>query len=352
MTEDDVRQSLHLESADLVVSPVPEDLLRRGHRSLHARRAWAVGGTAAAAAIVVGVSWYAASDARDDDSTAPATAPLAPVTGTGEANRAPSPVISVGQWEPGDPSLRALVGGVVTMDSNGCVYLRNADHTTDVIWPAGYTAETSPGVPLLIRDAAGDVVAGLGTQINSGGGSVPALGTLACRAGTGDAVVIQSDPIVINGLAPQNSPLSRHEQRLVDAFISFAGAPSPKTLADVPFASEVALGMSDQILLRRGSGELSDASTWVLPIDSFDGLTGPFSALRQLAEATGPVEVSTGEHQHCAGPPLTLPPELAGLRQISIQPHDAAMCIQWWSVDLFLADGGDIRAVTVDYMGP
>lgn len=37
--------------------------------------------------------------------------------------------------------------------------------------------------------------------------------------------------------------------------------------------------------------------------------------------------------------------------QVSIQPTDVA-CLDWWSVDLFLDDPGDIRGVIVDPGSP
>lgn len=78
---------------------------------------------------------------------------------------------------------------------------------------------------------------------------------------------------------------------------------------------------------------------------------GPFSALDLLAQDR-PVTVTAGPHDHCAGPPMPIHAELEGLRQISIQPTDATSCLEWWVVDLFLTEAGDLAGVTLDLWEP
>lgn len=100
--------------------------------------------------------------------------------------------------------------------------------------------------------------------------------------------------------------------------------------------------------------------------DYFRGYTGPFSPLssiRQHVEGdntnepmrrSGDLQVSVGDHPHCASPPAPVPPNLESLRRVSVQPADALIttCLDWFSVDLFIGPSGDIKAVTLDLFEP
>lgn len=44
--------------------------------------------------------------------------------------------------------------------------------------------------------------------------------------------------------------------------------------------------------------------------------------------------------------------DFVGLRHLSIQPSDAASCLEWWTVNLFLNGGGLIAGVTLDLWEP
>lgn len=98
------------------------------------------------------------------------------------------------------------------------------------------------------------------------------------------------------------------------------------------------------------AAETADANNWFASIDGFEGFSGSFSALESLEGR--PVEVIVGPHDHCAGQPLELPESLLGLRQLSLQPTDATSCIEWFAVDVFVNDAGQIEAVMLALFGP
>lgn len=116
-----------------------------------------------------------------------------------------------------------------------------------------------------------------------------------------------------------------------------------------PPAPEVSLGLGYQII-RRYDGE-GHPRSWRLP-GPFAGRTGPFSVLDVVAGSDGTYRLLVGRHPRCVGPPIAPSPELTGLRQLSIQPRSWETCLQWWSVDLFINDVGQIQAITLDYWDP
>lgn len=146
-------------------------------------------------------------------------------------------------------------------------------------------------------------------------------------------------------------PTSEDEQLIAD-LIAFARAPTPSTLASLPFADDgVWLGLGDQPLERRTIPDLADANAWTLEAVAFRGRVGPFSALDHLADANE-LDVVVGEHPHCAAPPIPPPPEVADLRRLSVQPASYDSCARWWTVDLFIGADGSIEAVTLDRWEP
>ena len=127
-----------------------------------------------------------------------------------------------------------------------------------------------------------------------------------------------------------------------------------KPFSEVPIASEVLLWLGPT-----SSGELApgqrpgDPSAWQLEPESgsFRAYDGPFSALDTLSEADN-IVISGGTHSHGASPPMPVPDQVAGLRHISIQPTDIDSSLEWFTVDLFLTDSGEIAAVTLDLWEP
>lgn len=70
------------------------------------------------------------------------------------------------------------------------------------------------------------------------------------------------------------------------------------------------------------------------------------SILDVLAASDGRYRVDVGPHAHCAGPVRPPPRRFDGRRQISITPAGPlASCLDWWVVDLFVNDVGQIEGV-------
>lgn len=148
-------------------------------------------------------------------------------------------------------------------------------------------------------------------------------------------------------------PVTAEDRVVAERLKAFAQDPDVETFEETPFAPEVRLGLGPQLVgPPRPARELADPAAWQLdPDELFRAYAGPFTALALLAD-TGNVRVAGGPHRHCASPPMPVPDEIAHLRQISIQPTDFDSCMQWFTVDLFLTDDGQIAAVTLDLWEP
>jgi hypothetical protein len=66
------------------------------------------------------------------------------------------------------------------------------------------------------------------------------------------------------------------------------------------------------------------------------------------------MQVSLGDHPHCASPPVPPPRGMAGARRVSVQPDENSItsCLAWFSVDLFLDEHRNVVAVTLDIWEP
>lgn len=136
---------------------------------------------------------------------------------------------------------------------------------------------------------------------------------------------------------------------VIDAFLAFAADPSPDRAADLPLAADVALGLGPDIAFTRPSADLADPSAWQIDRAEFRAWSGPFSALDIAAE---PVIITIGDHPRCAAPPEPPPSQFESHRRISIQPEMATSCLEWWTIDFFIDDDGDIAAITLDLFAP
>ena len=141
------------------------------------------------------------------------------------------------------------------------------------------------------------------------------------------------------------------DRATASALIAFAADPSSASFDALPLAPMVSLGLGDTIRDTVDRAALDDPARWVLTAEAFRAHTGPFSALRLLAGADD-VQVLAGPHPHCASPPVPAPSGFETLRRVSIQPVSTSSCLDWWTVDLYLDDGGDIAAVTLDLWEP
>ena len=128
----------------------------------------------------------------------------------------------------------------------------------------------------------------------------------------------------------------------------------------------VRLGLADRLLVDLQVASAADPAAWEIDEPLFRAHTGPFSAPAMLAAriegtdrrpplpAGGALTVTVGEHPHCTSAPVPAPPGLESLRQVSVQPTAESMtsCLDWFTVDLFVADDGAVVAVTVDVWEP
>jgi hypothetical protein len=143
------------------------------------------------------------------------------------------------------------------------------------------------------------------------------------------------------------------DRELMRSFVAFARSPTDATWRSLPLAPTVHLGLGQRLVLRRSASELRDPEAWTINVKSFRAYGGPFSALRLLSEKpAGPLHVSVGPHRHCASPPLPPPHRVAALRRVSVQPSNPETCLLWFSVDVYVDDLGEVRAVTLDAWEP
>lgn len=73
------------------------------------------------------------------------------------------------EWTPGNGGDSAGIPGVLSLDSEGCVYLDNEGQQIWAVWPKGFTARDPEG-RLELMDPSGDVVAVEGDELFLGGG--------------------------------------------------------------------------------------------------------------------------------------------------------------------------------------
>jgi hypothetical protein len=163
--------------------------------------------------------------------------------------------------------------------------------------------------------------------------------SLGHRAGPVDLTAEQTD--------------AENAETIVRSFLRFAEEPSVSTAESLPFADSVRLGLASELHQDRSRSQLADPAAWVIDEEYFRAYTGPFSALDVAARAQNPI-VSVGEHPHCASPPVPPPDDVADLMRVSVQPdiEQIDSCLQWWTVDFFINQAGQIEAVTLDLWEP
>lgn len=148
---------------------------------------------------------------------------------------------------------------------------------------------------------------------------------------------------------------SAGEQAVLDALVAFAQDPSDATFPDLPLANTVRLGLGQTLHAAVDAGDLRNPQAWVIDEETYAAFSGPFSAIDRLqAVDPGDLTATAGPHPHCAGPPRPAPDGLDGLRRLSLQGDDDGdpSCIGWFTVDVFVDDDLQIRAVTLDLWEP
>jgi hypothetical protein len=156
-------------------------------------------------------------------------------------------------------------------------------------------------------------------------------------------------------LAPSEEAPTDADRALIDDFISFATDSTTRTAAAVPWAATIDVGLGPVVLSEVRATEVADSGAWTIPIAHHQAWTGPFNPLWQLEfhPAAG-YDVSVGAHPHCANPPRLPPVGYAEHRRVSLQPtaDSYTSCLEWFTIDLFLDDAGDVAAVTLDLYEP
>jgi hypothetical protein len=384
MKDETARDLLHDAVADADVRPAPVDeLVRRGAASRRRTRFAQVGGVAAA---VAGIAFggMALTSGESQDSTPPAADDVPKQTQQSNvAEPDPNPAEA---WPPTGPEVErpAAVECVHFYPQDIDAWGTAIDATVtrvelglprEGLTPATVTLEVHEvlkgSVPSTIQATAFDadwllppdpqdavgvrIITALGRNVSTGGLSMPACGFT--RPWRLDELALWQ-----SALHQATDPITARDEQLAEALHLFAVEPSEANLAGIPFADTVGLGLGSEVInevpLDHAIGsraDLSDPVSWRIDVPHFRAHSGPFTALKDL-RTSDPAqwELSTGPHSSCVGPTVAPSAELAGYRQLSIQPadHTYSGCLDWWSVDLFIDDQGRIHAVTLDLYEP
>ena len=138
---------------------------------------------------------------------------------------------------------------------------------------------------------------------------------------------------------------------LARQFYRFAADPS----LGAPFApEEVWVGIEHgPTAVSLTGAELTDPTAWRIGT-GYAERTGPFSALEVLASSAGYFELHPGVVPTCSHVNAEAPPELVGLRAVTLTPAPDTVqaCMQWWGVTLFLDSQDRIRGVALRLGSP
>lgn len=99
--------------------------------------------------------------------------------------------LSTSSWKPGDDKMMIAIRGRIALSEGDCVYLEGSDGSkSNVIWPAGYSAELRRDGTLTLRNPAGEAVGHEGTQVSVAGGGISMheggkAPDVACKVGGG-----------------------------------------------------------------------------------------------------------------------------------------------------------------------
>lgn len=154
--------------------------------------------------------------------------------------------------------------------------------------------------------------------------------------------------------APADAPASslpEADTALARQFYRFAADPA----LGASFApQEVWIGIEDgPTAVSRPASGLDELAAWELG-EEYAERSGPFSALDTLALSGGYYDLTAGVTRTCPQGNGEAPPELRGLRAISLTAPDdvTSACSEWWGVTLFLDDQRRIRGVALRLGSP
>lgn len=365
-TEEQVRQLMHRDAAEISVGPAPtSELVRKGRRSAVRWRAAPLLAVTVTVGVVLVAGWLSPDGARVTEIAPVDEAPLTRITPVDEAPL----VINTGNWRPGDAGMRALIRGELRVNADGCVYAGTANGPLAVVWPAGYTAERrADGVVVMRPD--GEVVAAEGREFSAGGGLGGSASAVTCLSDSGEIAYVQDALPPLNAPEPRSDnttrqptsePLSKSDIEALSALVEFAADPRSTTFARLPLAPQVALGLGNEIHRRVDAKALGEPSAWVVPTPGSAALhwSWSLSALRPLRAGLNGQDigsdpayrVTSGPDRGCitrTGPP----DDLRGLRQLNIEPAKTRSCVEWYVVRVYLDANDNISAVLVDIFEP
>lgn len=135
---------------------------------------------------------------------------------------------------------------------------------------------------------------------------------------------------------------SAHDHRLATMLYSFSREPQGNA---APWAPRVTLSASDgQAHMTVTDRQAVHPSQW-----RFDEPFAQVSILDVLASSRGRFRVDVGPRSRCVGPVRPPLRTFQRLRQITITPSAPLdSCLEWWAVDLYVNDVGQIEGVSLD----
>lgn len=146
-------------------------------------------------------------------------------------------------------------------------------------------------------------------------------------------------------------PVNGKDAELARQFYRFAADPS----LGAPFATgDVWIGIEDGPVEKHvPAAATADPATWLLHAE-YAEMSGSFSALDLVASSGGYLRLQRGIAPTCPNGNDRPPPELAGLRAITLLPpaDTTDSCMQVWGVTLFLDDHDRIAGVALRIGSP
>jgi hypothetical protein len=135
------------------------------------------------------------------------------------------------------------------------------------------------------------------------------------------------------------------DRRVAHLFEDFADNPS----IGGPFDTPVGIGLGGRLVKTLTPEQLSDPAQWRSPLNGYAARTGLVSALDLLREHAVTRQITDAPDSPCAS---VLQPALASLtgggHRVRIQPPEGSTsCLDWWSVDLYVNDVGQVVGVDV-----
>jgi len=145
-------------------------------------------------------------------------------------------------------------------------------------------------------------------------------------------------------------PIDQADRDIAGSLKAFAQGSIP--FSELMFDEEVVLGLNTVEQVTVTSSDLQYPSGWLIPLDDFGGLGGPFDVLGPLRGEQDSTQINLGPRAHCAGPPLEFGPSWTEGRHLVIEPAATDSCLQWYAIHVLVNTKGEIRAVTLDLWEP